>query len=146
MQILTFMLNDVKFGIPVSDIESVETSMEVVKVPNALPQISGILNLHGDIIAIYSLAEQFHYPEQRINNIIVVRIGPVKYGLEVGNVETIIDIADSQVIPMPVLLERDVNCFDVTTYEKKMIVLLEVEKLISEEEQEKIKELVKSQK
>ena len=34
MQLLTFMLNNVRFGIPVDDVESIETRMSVVGVPN----------------------------------------------------------------------------------------------------------------
>ena len=63
MQLLTFLLNGVKFGIPVNDVESIETRMNVVNIPNSLPQVHGIMNLHGEVIAVYSLAEQFHYPE-----------------------------------------------------------------------------------
>lgn len=61
MQLLTFLLNGVKFGIPVNDVESIETRMNVVNIPNSLPQVHGIMNLHGEVIAVYSLAEQFHY-------------------------------------------------------------------------------------
>ena len=71
MQLLTFLLNGVKFGIPVNDVESIETRMNVVNIPNSLPQVHGIMNLHGEVNAVYSLAEQFHYPEQDIYNIIV---------------------------------------------------------------------------
>ena len=91
MQLLTFLLNGVKFGIPVNDVESIETRMNVVNIPNSLPQVHGIMNLHGEVIAVYSLAEQFHYPEQEINNIIVASMNGTKIGLEVGNVDEIID-------------------------------------------------------
>ena len=47
MQLLTFLLNGVKFGIPVNDVESIETRMNVVNIPNSLPQVHGIMNLHG---------------------------------------------------------------------------------------------------
>ena len=45
MQLLTFLLNGVKFGIPVNDVESIETRMNVVNIPNSLPQVHGIMNL-----------------------------------------------------------------------------------------------------
>ena len=61
MQLLTFLLNGVKFGIPVNDVESIETRMNVVNIPNSLPQVLGIMNLHGEVIAVYSLAEQFQW-------------------------------------------------------------------------------------
>ena len=49
MQLLTFLLNGVKFGIPVNDVESIETRMNVVNIPNSLPQVHGIMNLHGEV-------------------------------------------------------------------------------------------------
>ena len=112
MQLLTFLLNGVKFGIPVNDVESIETRMNVVNIPNSLPQVHGIMNLHGEVIAVYSLAEQFHYPEQEINNIIVASMNGTKIGLEVGNVDEIIDVPDEKVISMPVIMKAVENCFE----------------------------------
>ena len=142
MQLLTFLLNGVKFGIPVNDVESIETRMNVVNIPNSLPQVHGIMNLHGEVIAVYSLAEQFHYPEQEINNIIVAS----KIGLEVGNVDEIIDVPDEKVISMPVIMKAVENCFDeVASYAKELIVLIEVSKLMPEAEQQAIQKLVEQQ-
>ena len=129
MQLLTFLLNGVKFGIPVNDVESIETRMNVVNIPNSLPQVHGIMNLHGEVIAVYSLAEQFHYPEQEINNIIVASMNGTKIGLEVGNVDEIIDVPDEKV----------------ASYAKELIVLIEVSKLMPEAEQQAIQKLVEQQ-
>ena len=136
MQLLTFLLNGVKFGIPVNDVESIETRMNVVNIPNSLPQVHGIMNLHGEVIAVYSLAEQFHYPEQEINNIIVASMNGTKIGLEVGNVDEIIDVPDEKVISMPVII---------ASYAKELIVLIEVSKLMPEAEQQAIQKLVEQQ-
>ena len=137
MQLLTFLLNGVKFGIPVNDVESIETRMNVV---------NGIMNLHGEVIAVYSLAEQFHYPEQEINNIIVASMNGTKIGLEVGNVDEIIDVPDEKVISMPVIRKSVENCFDeVASYAKELIVLIEVSKLMPEAEQQAIQKLVEQQ-
>ena len=146
MQLLTFLLNGVKFGIPVNDVESIETRMNVVNIPNSLPQVHGIMNLHGEVIAVYSLAEQFHYPEQEINNIIVASMNGTKIGLEVGNVDEIIDVPDEKVISMPVIMKAVENCFDeVASYAKELIVLIEVSKLMPEAEQQAIQKLVEQQ-
>ena len=161
MQLLTFLLNGVKFGIPVNDVESIETrmnvvnilpqhrmryGMNVVNIPNSLPQVHGIMNLHGEVIAVYSLAEQFHYPEQEINNIIVASMNGTKIGLEVGNVDEIIDVPDEKVISMPVIMKAVENCFDeVASYAKELIVLIEVSKLMPEAEQQAIQKLVEQQ-
>lgn len=146
MQLLTFLLNGVKFGIPVKDVESIETRMDVVDIPNSLPQVHGIMNLHGEIIAVYSLAEQFNYPEQQINNIIVASINGMKVGLEVGSVDEIIDVPDDEVVNMPVMINATETCFDeVASYNKELIVLLEVSGLMPKEEQEAIQKFAEQQ-
>lgn len=146
MQLLTFLLNGVKFGIPVKDVESIETRMDVVDIPNSLPQVHGIMNLHGEIIAVYSLAEQFNYPEQQINNIIVASINGMKVGLEVGSVDEIIDVPDEEVVDMPVMINATETCFDeVASYNKELIVLLEVSGLMPKEEQEAIQKFAAQQ-
>lgn len=146
MQLLTFLLNGVKFGIPVSDVESIETRMNVVNIPNSLPQVHGIMNLHGEVIAVYSLAEQFHYPEQEIHNIIVTSMNGIKIGLEVGDVDEILEIPDDKVVAMPVIMRATENCFEeVASSAKELIVMLEVSKLMPETAQEAIQKLVEQQ-
>lgn len=146
MQLLTFLLNGVKFGIPVKDVESIETRMDVVDIPNSLPQVHGIMNLHGEVIAVYSLAEQFNYPEQEINNIIVASMNGFKVGLEVGSVDEIIDVPDEEVVDMPVMINATETCFDeVASYNKELIVLLEVSGLMPKEEQEAIQKFAAQQ-
>ena len=129
MQLLTFLLNGVKFGIPVNDVESIETRMNVV---NILPQ--------------HRMRYGKHYPEQEINNIIVASMNGTKIGLEVGNVDEIIDVPDEKVISMPVIMKAVENCFDeVASYAKELIVLIEVSKLMPEAEQQAIQKLVEQQ-
>ena len=113
MQLLTFMLNNVRFGIPVDDVESIETRMSVVGVPNAPAHIEGIVNLHGDIVPICNLADYFGYPKQDIKNVIVAS------------------------------MNANQSCFnDVASYDKQLIVMFEVSKLMPQSEQQGIKQLI----
>ena len=132
MQLLTFLLNSVRFGIPVDDVESIETRMDVVRVPNAPANIEGIINLHGEII-----------PRQDIKNVIVASMNGMKIGMEVENVQEIIDVNDQQVIPMPAIMNETQGCFnDVASYDKQLIVMLDVAKLIPHADQQGIQKLI----
>ena len=143
MQLLTFMLNNVRFGIPVDDVESIETRMSVVGVPNAPAHIEGIVNLHGDIVPICNLADYFGYPKQDIKNVIVASMNGMKIGLEVESVREIIDVNEKQVIPMPTIMNANQSCFnDVASYDKQLIVMFEVSKLMPQSEQQGIKQLI----
>ncbi len=144
MQLLTFMLNDIRFGIPVSDVESIETPMRVVGVPEAPAHIRGIMNLHGEVIPVYSLADRFGYGERKIQNIIVARMEGMKIGLEVERVDEILEVQDRYVTPMPTIMNASQHCFnDVVSYHKELIVMFDVSHLIPEAEREKIQKLLK---
>ena len=143
MQLLTFMLNNVRFGIPVDDVESIETRMSVVGVPNAPAHIEGIVNLHGDIVPICNLADYFGYPAHDIKNVIVASMNGMKIGLEVESVREIIDVNEKQVIPMPTIMNANQSCFnDVASYDKQLIVMFEVSKLMPQSEQQGIQKLI----
>ena len=112
MQILTFILNNIEFGIPVSDVSSIETTMNITPVPAAPAHVKGIVWLHERLIPIYSLVSKFGYPEQKIQNTVVIEADGVNLGLEVGVVKEILELPDKQIIPMPVIMKGTQNFFN----------------------------------
>ena len=74
MQLLTFTLGKVKYGIDLQAVQSIEQMMHIVSVPNTLPYIKGIMNLHGEVIPVYSLPIRFNYQDVKTENIVVVDV------------------------------------------------------------------------
>lgn len=143
MQLLTFELNGICFGIPLVDVESIETKSRVVEVPDSPPHVRGIMKLHGEIIPIYSLTDRFGYQEQKISNIIVANANGIKIGLEVQDVNEIIEVDNTSVTPMPELMNARQNCFNEVAYRgKELIVVLSTSNLISLAEQQEIKKML----
>lgn len=143
MQLLTFMLGEVKYGIPVSNVQSIEPQSQAVEIPNTMPYIKGILNLHGNVIPIYSLSSKFNYPEQNIQNIVVTDVDDMQIGFEVCKVEEILDVEENHIIPMPEVISSSQKYIsDVADYNKNLIVLLDVSRLISEEERQNIQQML----
>mgnify|MGYP003421115448 CR=1 FL=1 len=143
MQLLTIRLNEVKFGIPIEAVQSIEERMQTVSVPHSLPYIKGIMNLHGDIIPVYSLAERFGYLEQEISNIVVTNVNNTLIGFEVNRVEEILEVSDEDVVPMPNVISSQENFMPkVAHYNKQLIVLLNVDELIEANEQQNIKKML----
>lgn len=143
MQLLTFSLHGVDYGIPLQDVESIENIMNVVNVPTAPAHIKGIIRLHGEIIPVFSLASRFYFGQLPIQNIIVVNVGGMKLALEVEKVKEIVDVENSHVLPMPAIMNGAQNCFnDVASCQKELIVMLDVKSLISLEEQQQIRRMI----
>ena len=143
MQLLTIRLNDVKFGIPIESVQSIEERIQTVSIPRSLPYIKGIMNLHGDIVPVYSLAERFGYLEQEISNIVVTNVNNTLIGFEVNRVEEILEVSDEDVVPMPNVISSQENFMPkVAHYNKQLIVLLNVDELIEANEQQNIKKML----
>lgn len=143
MQFLTFTLNGMDYGIPLKDVESIETRTNVVTVPTAPAHICGIMRLHGNIIPVYSLTSRFGMPAGKIENLVVANVDGMKIGLEVEKVNEIVDIDNSRVLPMPSLMHGAANCFnDVASCQKELFILLDVESLVSTEEGQAIRQMI----
>lgn len=147
MQLLTFTLNGIDFGIPVKDVEAIETQKNIIPVPTSPQNVRGIMNLHGEIIAVYSLASRFAYSDLPVGNIVVANVEGMKIGLEVEQVKSIIEVEDKSVIPMPTIMNATQNCFnDVASCQKELIVLLDTSNLLSQEERAGINKLLEDNK
>lgn len=143
MQLLSFSLNGVDYGIALKDVESIECRMDIVNVPTAPSHIKGIIRLHGEIIPVFCLATRFGLPDRPIENMIVANVNGMKVALEVEKVKEIVDVENSSVLPMPMLMNGVQNCFnDVASCQKELIVMLDVNSLISMEEQQQIRKLI----
>lgn len=143
MQLLTFTLGEVNYGIPIDAVQSIEQRINIVRIPNTLPYIKGIINLHGNIIPIYSLAAKFGYGEQEIENIIVVEVNQLLIGIEVCKGQRILDVEEKRIIPMPEVISYSQHYIkNVANYDKNLIVLLDVRGLVSLDEQESLQKLV----
>ena len=59
MQLLTFTLTGMDYGISLENVESIESKMNVVVVPTSPANIRGIIRLHGEILPVFSLASRF---------------------------------------------------------------------------------------
>ena len=138
MQLLTFTLTGMDYGISLENVESIESKMNVVVVPTSPANIRGIIRLHGEILPAFSLASRFG-----LGNLVVVNVGGMKLALEVEKVKEIVDVEDSRVLPMPTLMSGQQCCFnDVASCQKELIVMLDVKSLVSQEEQAAIRKMI----
>lgn len=143
MRVLSFALNNVDFGIPVETVESIETRSNVLHIPGAPPNIKGIMRLHGSIIPVYSLASRFSYHDEAVENIIVATVSDMKIGLEVNKVKEIIEVEVNEVVPMPQIMNATQHCFStVACYHGGLIALLNVDKLLTAQELQGMRQLI----
>ena len=138
-----FRLGNQQFGVDINLVQSIEREINIVRVPNAMKYISGIVNLRGEVI---SLRKKFGTDDNvgvigEDSTVIVNIPGVVKLALEVDEVLEIGDIDAQSIVQMPALAKTvDTEYLDrVANVNGQLVILLDVEKLLTQSEAENVK-------
>ena len=111
--------------------------------------ISGIVNLRGEVIPVMCLKEKFNMEDiTKGNNTVIVNLPDMKIALEVDEVIEIGELDPEKISPMPNLAKSDDTEYldRVASIDNKLVILLDINKILSEEEAEGIKEFAEQMK
>ena len=65
LQLVTFMLGDEEYGVPISQIQEIDRLGKITKVPKAAQFIEGITNLRGEVIPVLDTRRRFELEPKR---------------------------------------------------------------------------------
>ncbi|MEW6982819.1 chemotaxis protein CheW [Colwelliaceae bacterium 6471] len=139
LEFLTFILGDEHYGLDIMKVKEIRGYEPVTKIANAPPFIKGVLNLRGDIVPIIDLRLKFNVGEATYNEftiVIMLHIDERIIGVVVDAVSDVINIQNEDIKPPP---EFGV-AFDsqylhgLAPVNEQMVILLNIEKLISSQE------------
>lgn len=139
LEFLTFTLGDEHYGLDIMKVKEIRGYEPVTKIANAPPFIKGVLNLRGDIVPIVDLRLKFSVGSAVYNEftiVIMLHIGERIVGIVVDAVSDVVNIDVEDIKPPP---EFGV-AFDsqylhgLAPINENMIILLNIEKLISSQE------------
>jgi chemotaxis signal transduction protein len=142
VQLVTFMLGAEEYGIPISQIQEIDRLAKITKVPKAAEFIEGITNLRGEVIPVLDTRRRFELevkPSDDHTRIIIVDLGGVKTGLVVDSVREVLNLATKDIAPPPEAIGSGIDQHFISGIGKvdagkRMIVLLDVEKILSRKE------------
>ncbi len=149
VQLVTFMLGDEEYGVPISQIQEIDRLAKITKVPNAASFIEGITNLRGEVIPVLDTRKRFDLalkaPDDR-TRIIIVDLGGVKTGLIVDSVRQVLNLAKKDIAAPPEAIasgvgKQFISGIGKVDAGKRMIVLLDVEKILSNQERAQLSEV-----
>jgi purine-binding chemotaxis protein CheW len=149
LQLVTFLLGDEEYGVPISQIQEIDRLARITKVPKAAEFIEGITNLRGEVIPVLDTRKRFGLavkpPDDR-TRIIIVDLGGVKTGLVVDSVREVLNLARKDIAPPPEAIgsgidQQFISGIGKVDAGKRMIVLLDVEKILSRQEQAHLAEI-----
>ena len=149
VQLVTFMLGAEEYGVPISQIQEIDRLAKITKVPKAAEFIEGITNLRGEVIPVLDTRKRFDLdakpPDDR-TRIIIVDLGGVKTGLVVDSVREVLNLAKKDIAPPPEAIgsgidQQFISGIGKVDSGKRMIVLLDVERILSRQERERLSEV-----
>jgi len=141
-QVLTFAIGEASYGIDIPCVQEIRGWSPVTRLPQAPADVLGVLNLRGSIVPVLDLRLKFGSANVQytpVTVIIVVSVqspkGQREFGMVVDGVSDVIDITAQDVKPAPDLGVSSSGAYirGLVPVTGRMVVLLDVEKLIGKE-------------
>ena len=140
MQLVSFNLGNEEYGIEVLKVREIIRMPNITRVPNTPHYVEGVINLRGKVIPIISLRKKFTLPASETDGrtrIMVMDTANELTGFIVDSVAEVIRISSGEIQPAPPVIAGGVEqefLAGVINREDRLLVLLDMEKLFSQDE------------
>lgn len=146
VKVIVFEIGDEEYAIPVEQIGSIERVQAITRVPQTVNFVKGIINLRGVIIPVIDLRLRFGMVEKPYtdeNRIIITHLDDIEVGLIVDVANDVIDLSEEMIESAPEVVETEHTEYisGIAKIEKRLLILLDVEKILSTEDFEKLQHL-----
>lgn len=138
-EFLTFVLGDENYALDIMTVKEIRGYEAVTKIANAPDYIKGVLNLRGDIVPIIDLRIKFKVGEATYDEftiVIMLMIAERVVGIVVDEVSDVIKVDKEAIRPPPEFGVAFDSAYlhGLTTINEQMIILVNIQKLISSDE------------
>jgi len=141
LQLVTFRIGEEEFGVNILQVQEIIRTMEITRVPKAPDFVEGVINLRGKVIPIIDLRKRFGLEvreHDKHTRIIVIEISNMIVGFVVDAVSEVLRIPADTVEPPPPAVMGGIDSEyinGVGKLEDRLLILLDLDKLLSQEEQ-----------
>ncbi|MGP4080207.1 chemotaxis protein CheW [Pseudalkalibacillus sp. R45] len=139
MKAIVFQLLDEEYGVDVHQVRSIERIQEITRVPRTPSFVKGVINLRGIVTPIIDLRSRFDLEEASYTEetrIVIVNANDLEVGMIVDSANDVIDVPADTVEPAPKVVGGiEAEYLDgVAKLEKRLLILLNLEKVLNPEE------------
>lgn len=147
MQLVVFELGDESYGVDISRVQDINRMQEITEIPHAPESVVGVINLRGRVIPVIDLRKRFGLPDAvhtKDTRIVVLHLEGNLIGVIVDAVSQVLRIpADIVEPPSPVLAGVDSRYLrGIAKLDDKLVILLDLDFVLSRREQEAISEVL----
>jgi len=137
IQMLTFSLDNVLYGVNVHQVREVKNFEGVTPVPYSPDYVKGVTNLRGEVIPVVDLRKRFGMPEkaEEHTNIMIILQDKHPVGVMVDSVMEVLTLAkkDIEANPESLIVDKSEAVLGVAKHDKDLIILLDFIKIASKE-------------
>jgi len=142
---LTFHIGTEDYGIAIANVTEIIGIQSITEIPEMPDYIKGVINLRGKVIPVMDVRSRFKLEPRAYDErtcIIVVEIDSTAVGLVVDRVNEVADIPEDQVEPPPKSKRKGGGYIQgIGKIGKEVKILLDINKILYEEELESISEV-----
>ena len=138
-QRVTFQLENETYGINVMQVQEILRYSEIAAVPGAPDYVLGIINLRGNVVTVIDTRSRFGLmPTDVTDNsrIVIIEAEKQVIGILVDSVAEVVYLKKSEMEPAPNVGTEESSQFiqGVTSREDGLLILVDLNKLLSEDE------------
>ncbi|MGI6038106.1 MAG: chemotaxis protein CheW [Limnochordia bacterium] len=139
-QLVIFTLASEEFGVEINQVREIIKPRDMTRLPHTPPYIKGVINLRGEIIPVIDLRKRFSVDSGEMNRdtrIIIVEMDENRAGLLVDAVTEVLRLASTDIEATPRSIAGLQADFiqGVGKMEDRLLILLDVKKILSSEEE-----------
>ena len=145
-QLVVFNLANEDYGVDIGAVDGIVKMQAITKVPQAPDFVEGITNMRGEVLPVLDLRKRFGLPlseTSKDTRIVNVEVDGVKVGMVVDAVTEVLRVAEEEVEPPSPLVTTVDSAFitGIAKVDSRLIILLDLAKVLSTEEQVDLKAL-----
>ncbi len=102
LEFVVFVLEDQRYALPLTSVEKVIRSVEIIPLPKAPDIVSGMINAEGRLLPVFNLRKRFRLPEKEIgpeDHMIVARASSRTVSFWADQVEGVIEWPAGRIVP-----------------------------------------------
>ncbi|TWC21779.1 CheW protein [Pseudomonas sp. SJZ085] len=139
LQWVTFKLDNETYGINVMRVQEVLRYTEIAPVPGAPNYVLGIINLRGNVVTVIDTRQRFGLNSTEVNDntrIVIIEADKQVVGILVDSVAEVVYLRQSEIETAPNVGNEESAKFiqGVCNKNNELLILVELEKMMSEEE------------
>ena len=140
-QFVVFTLGNEEYGVGILDVREIVKTGTITMIPNSPDFLKGVINLRSKIVGVIDLEKRFLLKRDEEDHtgkhIVIAEIGDGTFGLLVDEVTDVLRLPKEGIKLPPEIITKKIGIDYVEgigTVNDKLIILLDVEKVLSEKE------------